>query len=311
MILNTGNRTDIPAFYSEWFMNRVRAGFVLVRNPYYPGQVQRFRIDPDVVDIIAFCTKDPAPMLRDDYMEELSRFGQFWFVTVTPYGKDIEPGVPDKDDVLDSFCRLSEYTGARRIGWRYDPVFLSGKYDADFHIRAFKKMASRLSGYTDRVVISFIDLYEKTKKNFPEAVEVSSEDRLLLGREIAGIAKAHGMKVYTCLEGTDLAQFGIDTGGCMTKEVLEEALGEELAVPAGTVPARSGCRCLLGSDIGAYNTCRHFCRYCYANYDRGTVLKNSVMHDSSSPFLIGHEMPGDEIREAKQVRYSTGQLRLF
>ena len=311
MILNTGNRTDIPAFYSEWFMNRVRAGFVLVRNPYYPGQVLRLRIDPDVVDVIAFCTKNPAPMLRDDYMEELSRFGQFWFVTITPYGKDIEPGVPDKDKVLDSFCRLSEYTGARRTGWRYDPIFLSDRYDADFHIRAFEKMASRLSGYTDRVVISFIDLYEKTKKNFPEAAEVSSENRLLLGREIARIAKAHGMKVYTCLEGTNLAQFGIDTGGCMTKEVLEEALGEELLVPAGTAPARSGCRCLLGSDIGAYNTCRHFCRYCYANYDRGTVLKNSAMHDPSSPFLIGHEMPGDEIREAKQVRYSTGQLRLF
>ncbi|MBO5998625.1 MAG: DUF1848 family protein, partial [Lachnospiraceae bacterium] len=128
MILNTGNRTDIPAFYSEWFMNRVREGFALVRNPYYPGQVLRYRIDPEVVDIIAFCTKNPAPMLRDDYMEELSRFGQFWFVTVTPYGRDIEPDVPDKDEVMESFCRLSEFAGVKRIGWRYDPVFLSDRY---------------------------------------------------------------------------------------------------------------------------------------------------------------------------------------
>lgn len=308
MILNTGSRTDIPAFYSEWFRNRVRDGFVLVRNPYYPGQVLRYRIDPDVVDVIAFCTKDPSPMLP--YLSELSAFHQFWFVTITPYGKEIEPGVPDKKNVMDSFRALSERIGVSRTLWRYDPIFLSDAYTIDRHKESFEEMCAYLSGHTHRVVISFIDLYEKTKKNFPEAREVSSQDRLAIGEAFADIAAKYGIRVSTCLEGTDLARFGIDTGGCMTKEVLEEAIGEELLVPSGVSPAREGCQCLLGADIGAYNTCRHFCRYCYANYDRETVAQNFAEHDPASPFLIGHGMPDDEIRDAKQIRYSTGQLRL-
>ena len=309
MILNTGNRTDIPAFYSTWLRNRIRAGFVLVRNPYYPEQVFRYRIDPEVVDIIAFCTKNPAPMLP--FLSELSSFRQFWHVTITPYGKEIEPAVPDKKEVLQSFRSLSEVIGPKSIAWRYDPIFLNDTYTVDSHIRSFEEMCSCLNGYTNRVVITFIDLYEKTKRNFPDVREVSSKDRLLIGRAFAEIAQKNNMKIHTCLEGTDMAQFGIDTSGCMTKRVLEEAIGEELIVPSGTSPARKGCSCLLGADIGAYNTCRHFCKYCYANYDHETVLKNSAMHDPDSPFLIGHEMPGDQIRDAKQIRYSTGQLLLF
>ena len=309
MILNTGNRTDIPAFYSEWFFNRVREGYALSRNPWYPEQVLRFRIDPEVVDLIAFCTKNPEPMLSR--MEELSAFRQFWFVTITPYGKEIEPGVPDKKDVMDSFCRLSGIVGKRCIGWRYDPIFLSEDYPLEFHLQTFEKMASYLEGYTEQVVISFIDLYEKTKMNFPEAREVGKHEREILGRLIAASAKMHGMKVYACLEKGELEQYGIDTDGCMRKEVLEHAIGEELIVPSGTSPAREGCRCLLGSDIGAYNTCRHFCRYCYANYDRETVIKNSRQHDPASPFLIGRGQLGDRMRDAKQVRYRTGQMVLF
>ena len=308
MILNTGNRTDIPAFYSEWFMNRVREGYALVRSPYSPEQVLRYRIDPEVVDVIAFCTKNPAPMLP--HIEELKAFRQFWYVTITPYGRETEPGVPDKKEVMDSFRALSRLVGPARTGWRYDPIFLTDRYDLAFHLGAFERMAAYLSGYTRRIVISFIDLYEKTKKNFPEAKSVRPEDRLAIGEAFAAIVRKYSYKLHTCLEGTDLARFGIDTSGCMTKEVLEEAVGEELVLPPGTVPARDGCRCLLGSDIGVYNTCRHFCRYCYANYDRETVLRNSVQHDPASPFLIGQKMPGDTIRDAKQVRYATGQLRL-
>ena len=309
MILNTGSRTDIPAFYSEWFRNRIRDGFVLVRNPYYPELVLRYRIDPSVVDLIAFCTKNPAPMLPE--MDMLKAFRQLWYVTITPYGKEIEPGVPDKSEVLNTFCALSDRIGSRHIIWRYDPIFLNDTYSIPFHIQAFEEMCARLSGYTQRIVISFIDLYEKTKRNFPEVREVSSADRLVIGKAFSGIARRYGMRVHTCLEGTDMAQFGIDTGGCMTKRVLEEVLGEELLVPSGTTPARKGCSCLLGADIGAYNTCRHFCKYCYANYNRDLVIKNSADHDPASPFLIGHEMPGDQIKDARQVRYGTGQLMFF
>ena len=307
MIINTGMRTDIPAYYSKWFINRIREGFVLVRNPYYPNQVTRYSLTPDVVDVLEFCTKNPEPMLT--YMNELKDFRQFWFVTITPYGKVIEPNVPDKEIVMDSFKKLSDIVGSRSVGWRYDPIFITDKYSLDFHKEAFEKMAENLSGYTDQAVISFIDLYSKTKRNFPEAREVALEERAKIGQAFAESGKKHGMMIRTCLEGNDLAGFGIDVSGCMTKEVLERAIGTELVVPNRKNP-REGCGCLLGNDIGMYNTCGHFCRYCYANYDKRTVVENMKKHDPKSPFLIGGAMEGDRITNAKQMSYISGQMVL-
>ena len=173
MIINTGQRTDIPAFYSDWFANRLREGFVCVRNPYYPSQVSRYRLDPSVVDCIGFCTKNPEPMFR--YFDLLKGYGQYWFVTITPYGRDIEPNVKDKHKLLDDFRRLSDAVGVNSVGWRYDPVFLSERYSAAYHLRAFEKMASALDGCTKTAVISFIDLYPKVRRNFPEAREVTRD----------------------------------------------------------------------------------------------------------------------------------------
>lgn len=307
MILNTGSRTDIPAFYSTWFMNRIREGFVMARNPYYPRQVYRFSLDPETIDILSFCTKNPAPML--EHLNELKAFRQLWYVTLTPYGKDIEPNVPDKHEVIRSVVRLSEETGADHVIWRYDPVFLSAKYTKEYHKRAFRTIASELCGRVRRVVVSYIDLYEKTKKNFPEVAEVSWEDQLELTRYFAETAAANGMKVYMCLEDKRLSACGADTGGCMSEELLEEALGIELSLPRIS-NAREGCTCLLGNDIGAYNTCAHFCRYCYANYDRETVRRSMREHDPASPLLIGHLNSDDIIREVRQVSWLDPQIRL-
>ena len=122
MIINTGMRTDIPAFYHEWLINRIKEGFVLVRNPYNPSQVTRYSLSPEVVDLIAFCTKNPAPMLP--HMDVLKPYGQYWFVTITPYGKDIEPNVPDKQKVMEDFKKLSDAVSVDSVGWRYDPIFV-------------------------------------------------------------------------------------------------------------------------------------------------------------------------------------------
>ena len=307
MIINTGMRTDIPAFYSDWFAGRLKAGFVLVRNPYNPHSVTRYRLTPDVVDLIGFCTKNPAPMLP--HMDLLRPYGQFWYVTITPYGKEIEPGVPDKREVLDSFRRLSDIVGPDRMGWRYDPVFISGDYPAERHIRAFEYMAQTLSGYTRTAVISFVDLYEKTKRNFPEVRPVTAEQRLQLGKAFVEIAGQYGMTVRPCGEGDELARFGADCSGCMTVAMYEQALGRRLKVPK-TAPARKECACYLGGDIGAYNTCGHLCRYCYANYDAATVRKNLAAHDPESPLLIGHLEPGDQVHEAKQESWIDPQITM-
>ena len=307
MIINSGMRTDIPAYYSKWFMNRIREGYVLVRNPYFENQVTRYRLDPEVVDVLAFCSKNPKPML--EHLSELERFHMFWFVTITPYDEDIEPNVPPKEDVMDSFKVISDTLGASSVSWRYDPIFINDKYSVEYHIKAFEDMASYLKGYTNQVVISFIDLYAKTIKNFPEAREVNAEERIQIGKAFAEIGKRHCMVVRSCVEGTYLAPYGIDISGCMTKEILERAVGSELVIPK-TRNQRQDCNCVLGHDIGAYNTCGHMCKYCYANYDEGIVRQNMKKHDPDSPFLIGQSMPGDEIHEAKQMKYATGQMML-
>ena len=308
MIINTGQRTDIPAFYAEWFCNRLREGTVLVRNPYNPQLITRYRLSPDVVDVIGMCTKNPAPMLQ--HLDLLKPFGHYWYVTITPYGREIEPHVPGKRQVLDSFRRLSEQIGPERIGWRYDPVFISETYSVERHIRAFAYMAEALAGYTKTVVISFIDLYEKTKKNFPEVRSVRREDRLLLGKAFIEIAGEAGMTVRPCAEGNELAEFGADCSGCMTVAMYEKALGQRLKVPKQP-GARKECACYLGGDIGAYNSCGHLCRYCYANYDPDLVRKTMQQHDPKSPMLVGYPMPGDVIHEANQVSWIDPQMSMF
>ena len=307
MIINTGQRTDIPAFYSEWFVNRLKAGFVLARNPYNPQRITRYRLTPDVVDVIGFCTKNPAPMLP--HMELLRPFGQYWYVTITPYGRDIEPNVPNKLRVLDSFKRLSEIVGVNSVGWRYDPILISEEWPVERHIKAFEYMARALQGYTETAVISFIDLYEKTKRNFPEAKTVSLEDRMTLGKAMAEICGRCGITLRPCAEGNELAPSGADCSGCMTAAMYEQAIGQRLKIPS-RAPARKACACYLGGDIGAYNSCGHLCRYCYANYDAEVVRANMKAHDPQSPLLIGHVMPGDEIYDAAQESWKDYQLAL-
>lgn len=308
MILNTGQRTDIPAFYPKWLANRIKEGYVCVRNPYNPMQVSRYQINPEVVDVIGFCTKNPEPFFP--YLDLVKEYGQFWYVTITSYGKDIEPVVPDKEIVIESFKYLSEKVGTNSIGWRYDPIFVDDKYTLEHHLSSFEKMAAELSGYTKVVVISFVDLYEKVKRNFPEVKSVSKEDKLYLGQEIIKIANVHGMVVKPCGEGDFLEKYGADCRGCMTVSDYERAIGRKLNVPK-TKPSRSECACYLSCDIGAYDTCGNLCRYCYANNDTRQVAINMKNHDPNSPFLIGNYRPDDLIHDVPQKSWIEGQMSIF
>ena len=308
MIINTGQRTDIPAFYAEWFSNRLKEGFVCVRNPYNAHQVNRYGLDPSVVDAIGFCTKNPAPMFP--YMDLLQEYGQYWFVTITPYGRDVEPNVPDKHRLLEDFKRLSALVGVNSIVWRYDPIFLWERYDLDYHLRAFEQMARALAGATKTVVISFIDLYPKVRRNFPQVREVAKGQRLTLGKEIIRIASSHGMAVKPCAEGDELARYGADCGGCMRISDYEKAIGKRLQAPK-IKAARADCACYLSCDIGAYDTCRHLCRYCYANAEPARVLAQSRRHDPQSPFLIGDYLDGDRIHDVLQRSWIDGQTSLM
>ena len=243
-------------------------------------------------------------------MDLLRSYGQYWFVTITPYGPEIEPHVPPKETVLCDFVALSEIVGPDSIGWRYDPIFLSDTYTVERHIQEFTRMAAVLAGHTHTCVISFIDLYEKVRRNFPQVQGVSRADRLTLGKAFVEIGRQYGLTIRPCAEGDELAPYGADCSGCMTQQIFETALHRRLHLPPGKT-SRKECACFMTADIGAYNTCGHLCRYCYANYSKELVTQNMRQHDPQSPFLIGHSLPGDVIHQAQQESWVENQLSLF
>lgn len=297
MIINTGCRTDIPAFYSKWFINRINAGYVLVRNPYYPSQVTKYMLTPSKVDLLAFCTKNPEPMFK--YLDKLTNFNQYWFITITPYGKDIEPYVPDKDIVIESFKKLSKYLGIQHVSLRYDPIFFNDEFDIEKHIECFNYITSKLKGYTYDCTISFLDEYEKVKKNAPDLKFPNKDEKIKLAACFSEIANKNNMVIHSCCENDYLAKYGVDITGCMSKEIVERAMDEKLNPPS-TKNIRKKCNCLIGNDIGVYNTCKHMCRYCYANYNKEAVFENVKKYDENSPLLIGNIEDDDIIKEAKQ-----------
>ena len=330
MIITAGMRTDIPAFYSEWFLNRIREGFVLVRNPYRPEAVTRYELNPDVVDALVFCTKNPTPMLP--HLQELQAYRQFWYVTLTPYGKDIEPNVPDKRMIVERFKELSVATNTHNaalagikndpirkldaVHWRYDPICITSRYTVEQHIKSFAVMAELLAGYTHTCVISFVDVYNNVKKNFPELRPVSPEEEIAVTKAFVEIGRKYDIAIKTCLENSQLAEYGADISGCGTKEVLAKALGlsaQGLTLePPKKKFARPACsNCIISGDIGAYSNCPHLCRYCYANHDKDQVLRNHKLHDPASPFIVGNSKPGDIIHPAKQESWIKEKTSTF
>lgn len=308
MILNTGSRTDIPAYYSEWFYNRIHEGFVCVRNPYNPNLIHRYLLNSNVVDCLVFCTKNPNPMLNR--LDELNEYNQYWGITLTAYGKDIEPNVPNKIKVIEDIKYLSKRLGSKSVEWRYDPIFLSDKYTIEVHLRSFETIAKELCGFIDVCIISFIDLYQKTIKNFPNVKEVSIEDQISITQAFVKIGKKYNIRIKTCSESNTLGKYGVDVRGCLTQSVIEQSINKSLKVPK--LPnARKGCDCLLGNDIGSYNSCGHGCVYCYANYDMKIVRDNMKNHNKKSPLLIGDINENDVIRDMIQISYIDHQMRLF
>lgn len=243
-------------------------------------------------------------------MDLLKNYGQYWFVTITPYGKDIEPNVKDKHQFIEDFKKLSRIVGINSIGLRYDPIFINNKYSIEYHLKAFKQIFSALDSYTNTVVISFIDLYPKVKRNFPDVREVSEQEKIYLGKEFIEIAKKHNMMLKACAEGKGLEIYGADCSGCMKISDYEKAIGNKLIVknPKG---ARTQCAYYLSCDIGAYNTCKHLCKYCYANAENKKVIENAKLHNPDSPFLIGNYQDGDKIHYVKQESWLERQISLI
>ncbi len=294
MILSASRRTDIPAYYSDWFFNRVREGYALVRNPMNAKQIRRIDLRPEAVDGIVFWTKNPAPMLTE--LSRLEGYVYYFQFTLNAYGREVEKGIPSKEDVvIPAFQRLSDRIGPDRVIWRYDPIFLNAQYSVEAHIRNFENLARHLSPYTRKCVISFMDLYRKTEKNMADfdIQQMIAQTQRNLAKRLAEIAQAHGLKLETCAEQMDLEQYGVGHARCIDDRLLEKLLRRPLKVRKDRNQRRE-CGCVESVDIGAYNTCRGGCRYCYANSSAKAVHANLERHNARSPILIGEEKREEE-----------------
>lgn len=311
MIISASRRTDIPAFYAEWFFKRIHQRTVLVRNPMNFHHISQVDLSPDVVDGIVFWTKNPAPMLPR--LDELRAYTYYFQFTLNAYGKDVEPHVPSKNEiVIPAFQKLSQRIGKDKVIWRYDPILLNADYSMTYHLRYFQSLAAKLSGYTEKCTISFLNMYKKTERNLrPLAVFAPTADQKTeLMQRLAETAKQFGIVCDTCAEEMDFGQWGIGRARCIDNERLGRLGGYTLFV-AKDKNQRPDCGCAASIDIGAYNTCEHGCRYCYANFSTVMVQKNAGVHDRESPLLYGHVGEEDRITIRDIPSYRTFQFELF
>lgn len=294
MVLNVSGRTDIVAFYSDWFIERYKEGYIDVRNPFYPKLISRIYFKN--VDLILFCTKNPIPILdKLKYIDKPILF----HVTLTPYKKDIEPNVLPKGIIIEAIKKLSKVIGIDNLTIRYDPIFISEKYNLDYYIKAFDKLCSLLNGYVNKIIVSFIDDYKNVRKN--EKIlnfrEFTEKDYEIIGKNFSRIAKENSMTVQTCFENRNLVEYGFIKGECLSHELAYKLTGKKYK----TWKARKGanCNCVEMVDIGVYNSCKHFCKYCYANYDEKQVNNNFNSHFKDSSLLVGRIEKDDLIKERK------------
>ena len=309
MIISASRRTDIPTYYSNWFFNRIMNGYILVRNPIHTHQISKIPLNPDVVDGIVFWTKNPIPMLdRFNVLREYMYYFQF---TLNSYAQDVETHVPNKQKhIIPAFKKLSDMIGPDRVIWRYDPIFLNDTYTPEYHIRYFEKIAKELSPYTKKCTISFIDFYRNTSKNVSDLSlhDFPEEAQKDLAKELAAIAHSCGLLIDTCAEGIELQEYGIGHARCIDDRLLSKLLDCPLDIRKDK-SQRLACGCVESIDIGAYDTCRNGCKYCYANYSEKTVCSNFARHIPDSPLLFGEVGPDDKITERKVMSCKVNQIR--
>lgn len=304
MIINTGGRTDTVQYYTEWLLKRFREGYVLSRNPLFPNKVTRYELTSDKVDCVVFCSKNYAPILPNLH-EITDKFNTYFHYTITAYGKDVEPGVPEIDESIKTLIELSKIVGKQRVAWRYDPVLLTEKYTIERHIKTFAKMAEKLAPHIDRCIFSFVEMYKKLEYNMPEIIPFSEDDMNEIAKGLGTIAEKNGFFIQTCGTNGDFSRYGIHSSGCMTLEILGNANEIEFK-DLKHKGMRQGCHCIESRDIGAYDTCLNGCKYCYANKNPHKAFDNFKLHDPNSPLLLGNIGPDDTIIQGAQKSFLKG-----
>jgi len=297
MIISASRRTDIPAFYSEWLMNRIRAGYCTVLNPFNHEQVSRVSLKPEDVDVIVFWTRNPAPLLP--HLKVLDDLGlRYYFqYTLLNNPRTLDVKGPSLEQALETFQKLSAQIGPDKVIWRYDPIVFTPEMDAGFHIESYHRIAETLRGATPRSVVSVMDFYPKITKRLRQAGQAGTPvmpvdqipeaefKRLMEG--LAEIASQNGMEIFSCAEELDVEKYGILAGKCVDDAYIRQVF--KIDVTNKKDPAqRAACGCVVSKDIGAYDTCLFGCQYCYATGSFERAHERHKKHDPSSPSLIGY-----------------------
>jgi len=311
MILSVSRRTDIPAFYTDWFLNCLEQGFVLVPNPINPKKVAKIPLKKfEVTNVshnlvgdkiietcgniegIVFWSKNPKPLLNK--IDKLNDFVFYFLFTLNAYPNWVEGGLPPLDERIDTFKELSKYSP---VIWRYDPILFAKDIDLNWHIQKFKYLCENLKGYTQHCKISFvIESYSGCSKNVHAPTE--NEKNILLSN-FSKIAKENGIQIEACAESNDWSKYGIVPSKCIDGKIFEELLSKKYQNLGLTFKRknnkvdgqRKNCGCMPAVDIGRYDTCKHNCNYCYARkgnhssmldtpqgeiYDRKTELEFKI-----------------------------------
>ncbi len=311
MIISASRRTDIPACYPIWFMNRLRAGYCMVRNPFNPRQIRRVSLLRQDVDAIVFWTKNIRPFSPS--LTEVTSIGHRFMVqfTLNPYPSILEPALPPLDHRIADFKALSQLIGKSRVIWRYDPIIISNQTPFSFHRQAFLALAEQLSGVTERVVVSLVQLYRKTLRGLMElgargltpkgirdrkplfvrqrslifeqhAADSAEMNELLYF--LSKTAGSHGLEIVSCASERDLSALRISPGRCIDGELFTSLWG--LHGPWKKDPGqRPACGCTVSVDIGATNTCQNGCPYCYATTNHEQARIQFLQHDPDAEIL--------------------------
>jgi DNA repair photolyase len=292
-IISASRRTDIPAFYGQWFMRRVHAGWCAVPNPFNSKQVSQVALSPERT-LLVFWTRWAAPFLKA--VAELKGRGyRFYFqYTLVNYPAAIDPHSPPLDRALAAFRRLAEAIGPERVVWRYDPILLSGATDHHFHLENFARIAKALDGATQGVVISILDPYAKAARRLDRLGEEQPEFRYRayaaagdepLMRQLAQIAQAHSLRIQSCAETIDLTAAGIAPGKCIDDQLIRDVFGIAVSHTKDK-GQRQACGCVESRDIGMYDSCLFGCAYCYATRSFKAAGAHHAARDPESASMI-------------------------
>ncbi len=312
MIISATRRTDLPSFYGEWFVNRLKEGYVLIQNPYNNNRYSKASLTRNNVDIIVFWTKNPIPFLK--YLPEIDRMGYAYYFefTLTPYGKETERNLPDKELLLDTFVNLADKLGKHRMVWRYDPIIIDDVYTIEYHAKRFSHMANRLKNSTERCVISFVDNYKNVMSRMGKdpAYLMTEQNIHKLAEILGGVAKENELEIYTCAEKFNLEKYGIKHGACIDKSIIQKVLGCRIT-DVKDKNQRPECLCIESIDIGTYNCCTNGCNYCYALQNEKKALANMKRHNPNSQVLIGEVNNSAIITERKRDSVVIDQLSFY